>query len=388
MTAGRRFGNSAPSRIAVVAARGGKRWILPDSAGADLSPVWHPDGKRLLFLSNRHGKWDVYVQAMSSDGSGKGSPDRLTTGLNAQAASLSGNGTRLVYSAYEARANVWTIPIPSGAPVSVSSAVKLTTGNQFIEAVSVSPSGRWLVFDSNVRGSPNLYRIPAGGGEPEPLTADSTREFRGSLSPDDKELAFMSWRTGTRDVFVLPLNGGAVQQVTRSREQETVPEWSPDGSALQFFTVGKEQTFVVKRDAAGTWGTPVKRADGILGHWSPDGQSISYEIDSIGAIGIVGAYAGTSRIVYRPAAGSAEPRAESPTFSRDGASLYFKSHDVRGRSSIWSVPVAGGRPRLLVRFDDPARQSNWPEIASDGLRFYFTLDDSQSDLYVVALVKR
>jgi Tol biopolymer transport system component len=92
--------------------------------------------------------------------------------------------------------------------------------------------------------------------------------------------------------------------------------------------------------------------------------------------------------VYKPIDGSSDPRGECPLFSADGTTLYFKSHDARGVSSIWSVPVAGGRPRLLVRFDVLTRQSNWPELSTDGKRFYFTLDDSQSDLYVVSLNKR
>jgi hypothetical protein len=52
------------------------------------------------------------------------------------------------------------------------------------------------------------------------------------------------------------------------------------------------------------------------------------------------------------------------------------------------MPVAGGRPRLLLRFDDPARPSNRFEFASDGARFYFTLEDRQSDIWVAEIVTR
>lgn len=43
------------------------------------------------------------------------------------------------------------------------------------------------------------------------------------------------------------------------------------------------------------------------------------------------------------------------------------------------------RPRLLVRFDNPARPSFHPWYATDRYRFYFTIDDRQRDIYVAEL---
>jgi hypothetical protein len=71
-----------------------------------------------------------------------------------------------------------------------------------------------------------------------------------------------------------------------------------------------------------------------------------------------------------------------------GQALYFKSHDARGRASFWSISVAGGRPRLLARLDDPARASSRFEFASDGKRFYFTVEDRQSDIWVAEVAGR
>jgi hypothetical protein len=69
-------------------------------------------------------------------------------------------------------------------------------------------------------------------------------------------------------------------------------------------------------------------------------------------------------------------------FSASGRDLYFKSHDAQGRASFWSMPATGGKPKLISRFDDPSRASNRFEFASDGRRFYFTVEDRQSDLWV------
>jgi len=46
------------------------------------------------------------------------------------------------------------------------------------------------------------------------------------------------------------------------------------------------------------------------------------------------------------------------------------------------VPVEGGSPRLLVRFDDPQRPSLRREFATDGVRFFFTIAQDESDVWI------
>ncbi len=119
-------------------------------------PIWSPDGEQLFFLSNRDGPRDVYAIGISSSGRPKGGPARLTTGLGAISISLSGDGRRLGYAVYSARANIWSLPIPSGATVTPDHATSLTSGSQVIESMRVSPDGRWLLFDSDLRGNSDI----------------------------------------------------------------------------------------------------------------------------------------------------------------------------------------------------------------------------------------
>jgi len=56
-----------------------------------------------------------------------------------------------------------------------------------------------------------------------------------------------------------------------------------------------------------------------------------------------------------------------------------------GGASFWAIPVMGGHPRLPVRFVDPAKPSHRSAWATDGRRFYFTINDRQSDIYVAEL---
>ena len=52
-----------------------------------------------------------------------------------------------------------------------------------------------------------------------------------------------------------------------------------------------------------------------------------------------------------------------------------------------SVPASGGEPKLLVTFDDPSRPSVRYEFATDGERFFFTLAEYESDVWVMELTE-
>ena len=66
----------------------------------------------------------------------------------------------------------------------------------------------------------------------------------------------------------------------------------------------------------------------------------------------------------------------------DGRTLYYKSHDALGSASFWAVTLPGGRPRVLVRLPDPNRQSVGSAFAVDAHRFYFPIEDRQSNIWV------
>ncbi|HXM39044.1 MAG TPA: protein kinase [Gemmatimonadales bacterium] len=382
------FGNLAPSGILLFPASGGPPVRLLEPQAFNQSPVWSPDGGRLVFLSNRDGPRDVYTVALSPSGRPRGQPDRLTTGLGAISISLSGDGRRMAYAVYTARANIWSLPIPTGAPVTTEGATPVTSGNQVIEAMRVSRDGRWLLYDSDRRGNADIYRIPVNGGEPEQLTNDPADEFAPDLSPDGRAVAYHSWRTGTRDIEVKPLDGGPVERVTATPAQESYPVWSPDGMAIAFYDQVRPFSVRVTRRGAGGWSSPVIAASpGHTPEWSPDGRWIAYiksEFeDEPGPFMAVPAAGGEAHQVFGRDGG---PLPERVVWSPDGRTLYYKVHDAQGHASFWAVSAAGGRPRLLVRFNDPNRPSSRRDFATDGKRLFFAIEDRQSDVFVAELI--
>jgi len=384
-TAGANFGNLSPSRIALIRLAEGRVETITDSLSLNHSPVWSPDGQRLYFVSDRDGPTDVYAVSPRKPGP----IVRLTTGLGAHTISLSADGGRLAYSAYSIRNAIWSLPIPTTPPVTTTAATRVTNTNEVIETLSASADGKWLWYDSNLTGNADLFRVPAAGGEPERLTTDPTDDFAAAVSPNGDEIAFHSWRSGSRDLYVMRLDGSAAQRVTHSPGQEALADWSPDGSALVFteFTTG-DGIWTVGRDARGTWGTPVRlREGGTSPVWSPDGRSIAFATAGVGGSLAVMPAAGGPETILVDATRPGTPPVEEVIWARNGT-IYFVTHDASSVQSIWSVPAAGGPPRLEVRFDPTVHTSYLGGFALGGGRFFFTSEDRHSDVWVLEVGSR
>jgi len=390
---GVQFGNLSPSRIVVCRVADGRTETVTDSTSVNQAPVWSPRGHRLYFVSDRDGPRDVYAQEIGGDQRPTGPPMRLTVGLGAQSISLDGDGRRLAYNVYRATGNLWAVPLPAAGapPVSESRAVPVTQGEQIVESAHVSGDGQWIYYDSNLSGHADLYRVRVTGGEAERLTADSSDDFQAVPSPDGTEVAFHSWRHGSRDIYVLPLDGRPRQQVTSSPLQEALPDWAPDGSGLTFMDLQADGgIWVVRRKADRTWAAPALRVPfGTNPAWSPDGRSIAFAKGFMSADGgplpslmITPVDSGPLRTVVDPARTGA-PGVTTPMWTRDGRTIVYKSWDRHGVASFWSVPAAGGAPRELARIDDPLRPSYRPGWALGSTRIYFTIEDRQSNVWVM-----
>ncbi len=386
------MGNSAPSAIWVVSVNDGKAVQVTDNDYLNMNPVWQPDPRCLLFISNRSGIRDVHRIALKSSAEPEGPPVRLTTGLNAFSMSLSHDGKYLVYSAFANAANIWSIAIPDGAPVSVSEAEPVTSGNQTIEGLGMSADGQWLAYDSNRSGNQDIYKMHLPDGEAEQLTTNTSSDFLPSWSPDGREIAFHSFRDGNRNIYVISADGGRVQQVTDDPQQEHCPDWSPDGEQLVYYgsRTGRYEIYTVARKPDGSgWDAPrqLTLSGGFEPRWSPDGRLIAYTWEADNSLRVISPEGGEPRVLVQSQDPAILPRPDFQDWSPDGQTIYYKAFDAEGRSSIWSIPAAGGTPQLLVKFDDPSRPSIRDEFTTDGRRFYFTLARYESDIWQMELLR-
>jgi TolB protein len=381
------LGNVAPSSIWVVPASGGKAVQVTDAQALNTSPVWLPESQSLLFISDLAGSRDIYRVQLTHAGSAAAPPTRLTTGMSAHSISLSADAKDLAYSAFTYTGNVWAVPIPSRGEASPAKAQPLTEGTQTIEGLALSPDGKWLAFDSDRDGNQDLYKMHVTGGEPVRLTHSPEADFVSTWSGDGRLIALHSYMGGTRRVRLVSSDGGEPKDIIPAPSNQRSPDISVDGQSLVFTAdvKGQPQLFLVSRSGETAWSAArqLTSAGGWAGRWSPDGRAIAYCRSD--GLWITTPMGGKDRHVVNLGSSPDQPSPELAEWSADGRTIYYKAFDGAGHSSLWSVAAAGGTPRLLVRFDDPAHPSSRPEFATDGKRLFFTMGVRQSDIWAMEL---
>ena len=368
--------------------------LLAPPTALNMSPDWL-DASRLVFVSNRGGARDLFAVRIDATGKASEAPVRLSAGQEMHAVSTAADGRTLAYSVFRQNSNVWSLDISAGLPRRLSDATRITSGQQTVEGLDLSPDGQWLAFDANVSGQQDIYVAPATGGEPERVVATPEDEFHPAWSPDGKSLAFHTFRDGVRRAATVPARGGVIRLVNPKgpvREEHT-PVWMRDGNGFVYFRtfVNGAELYAVRRTSDSTWSAErqLTRRGGLWPSFSADGSRMVY-IATPGVVRVMGPELdeASSRVVLDAgAAGSDGVFAHTSVISPDGATVLVKGEDRTG-PGFWSIPITGGRPRLLARLDDARRTSPRPEFTSDGRRLFFMLAEREADVWSVRLGER
>jgi hypothetical protein len=165
------------------------------------------------------------------------------------------------------------------------------------------------------------------------------------------------------------------------------PRWSPDGRTLAWGLLGGTGGIRLARlRPDGAFGPPTERLGwGLSPTFSPDGRWITFGSAPVGARRLF-VMPVDSGAPHSPvdSGGAPPPDATFPKFSRDGREILFIGSDRTGMPGIWAVPwPTGGRPELVLRFDDPVRQPYRQYWALGRDRLFVLLQESESDVWVV-----
>ena len=110
---------------------------------------------------------------------------------------------------------------------------QLTTEPGLDEFPSLSPDGKWIVYDGNQAGNADIYLQSVGGHNAINLTKDSPEDdTQPAFSPDGESIAFRSEREGG-GIFVMGRTGESVRRLTDGGYN---PAWSPDATKIVYAT--------------------------------------------------------------------------------------------------------------------------------------------------------
>jgi Tol biopolymer transport system component/DNA-binding SARP family transcriptional activator len=371
-------GNLAPSALLLVPATcdATRTPCVPIVVGAPdalhLSPEWRT-ADQLLFVSRRGGSRDVFGVRIGNDGQVVGAPHRLTSGADAASVTVTADGTTFAYSVLRVSANVWSTSLTNP-----STPVQVTKGTQIVEGVDVTPDGRWLTFDADRTGQQDIFVLPVNDGMP--TSNDATQlvdapldDFHPTWSRDGQWLTYYTFRDGLRRAAVVSIKGGAPQIVLPNsiQAEEYSPVWAHDDRAILYWRYldGRFQLFELPRQGPRAFGTerqltqrggygPSFTRDGRMAYFSAPGEMWLMPANRLETQAVQ---------IYPPLRG-ARPTltVTSGRISPDGTMLIVKATDEQG-DGYWTIPVAGGAPRL--------------EFASDGRHLFFTYTERLADVW-------
>ena len=172
---------------------------LTSHPGFDWTPIWSPDGNRIVFASNREGTMDLYEKTVSGS-----EPER---------------------------------------PLLKSDKRKTPT--------DWSRDGQFILFDLEDPATGwDLAAVPMNGDrKPFPILQSEFNETQGALSPDGKWLAYTSDETGGSQVYVQPFSGRPVSNGSEDRSSRkwrisadggVQPRWRSDGRELFYLSVDRK----------------------------------------------------------------------------------------------------------------------------------------------------
>jgi eukaryotic-like serine/threonine-protein kinase len=220
------YGSQASGNVDVwiTTADGKRQKQLTRDAQTDFMPVVTPDGRYIVFVSDRAGSGHIW--RMDLDG---GDLKQLTRGKNDTSPSLSPDGRWVVYmSSTSGRPSLWKVSIDGGEPAQLTAA---SAGRPL-----VSPDGKWIAcyYQDQKDGNFKVALLPFAGGEPALVEGMAQPEFFIlKWSPDSRALTYIATQQGVSNIWSKPIDGGPARQLTNFTTDRIFRfAWSRDGKFL------------------------------------------------------------------------------------------------------------------------------------------------------------
>jgi Tol biopolymer transport system component len=224
----------------------GRRLSTVGEKSEAYSPQLSPDGRRVLVILGDPNN-DIWVYEIE-----RNVRTRLTTAAQVTVSPLwSPDGTRILYVSQSRTTEplefAMTIIAADGA--GEKKIVHRTT--ERIEPTDWSRDGRYVLVDRGNIGAADIWVVPlAEATKAFPLVQTEFPERAGQFSPDGRWVAYQSLRTGRNEIYVTPFpGGGARYQVSGSGG--TQPRWGADGLEL-YFVSGDDDLTVATVDGSGS----------------------------------------------------------------------------------------------------------------------------------------
>ena len=360
--------NSLNSDIWLVSADGTITRQLTGSPKHDRHPRWSPDGKRIVFESNRGGSFQLYTILVD------GGEARQLTSLFTEATQpiWSADGKRIAFVSA-------VFPEFSDKPFRESDGLNRKRQEEREKSKVKAQVFTQLLYrhwDSWVEGKrQHLFVVPAEGGEPRDVTPGDRDAIPTSstfsagddfdFSPDGNKLAYTAtplpareeaWKTD-HNVVVVNLTTGKRDEITSANPAaDGFPRYSPDGKYIAYraqqragFESDRWQLMLRERATGRTRSLTGKLDSSVEAFvWSGDGETIYFEAEEKGSkpVWSVNVSTGAFKKVVEGGANG------DLSVSRDGKVLAFTWQSLSRPNEVYVADGSGQGSRALSHVND------------------------------------
>lgn len=360
---------------AALAARSGSSTAAPVASGSpvrltrndahDRWPQWAPDGKALIYVSERSGVANLVRQPIAA-AAAEAEVEPLThfAAPGVEFPSLSSDGRVL---AFIRGGFVWTmdpavgshpvrVPVMARSDDKVSSRERLAVEEGASDLV-LAPDGKRVAFV--LHG--DLFSHPTepddeGEERTRRHTESPARDHLPAFGPGPEEIVFVSDQEGKQDLWIADLTQEGdlhPRRLAETPEEEFDPRVSPDGKWIAY-TAGHED-LMVRPAAGGPARLLVKGPQNYTFRWSPDSGWIAYERHDASDMGDIFVVSVTGDKLGKNGSGKSSGKGKDsaakpinltkdpahdqmPFWSPDGMTLGYES-DRDGDWDLWYVSL-------------------------------------------------
>ncbi|AFL87473.1 periplasmic component of the Tol biopolymer transport system [Terriglobus roseus DSM 18391] len=318
----------------------GQRSVTLSSHGVEhyLYPRVSPDGRALAYVRyTSHGVGELFILPTGRDPRQLTSDARTIQGLN-----WSPDGKSLLFSSNRRNAfQLWTIPSSGGTPSPVQTNSTFATDPVFDrkgDILFVDSRENWNIWRRSITGSP---------GTEQRLIASSGRNYDPRYSPNGQRIAFASDRSGTMQLWTAMADGSAPQQLTHLAGSWLGGiAWSPDGSQIAFDARPNQRSAIYIISATG--GEPkileTNSYEERMPAWSVDGKTLYFNSNRDSSLAIWRRELSTETLQRVTASGMfAVTAAEDGIFFSSRTGILWKS-DADGSHAQALMPELQAEP--------------------------------------------
>lgn len=248
---------------------------LTNHPGNDRYGSYSPDGKSIIFESDRYGNWDVFLLDLTS---GEQRPITFSP-QNERRPSWHPSGRSIIFEIENNEGiDLYEHDLYIGLSKKILREPQLGGAPMFAR---YAPSGKFLAYslqENEDRISVRIYDLEKK--KHLSLSENAFRNVYPMWSPDGNFLLLFS-RKDTRneddEIYRINLKNGKWKRLTRKPEHNFCPAWSPDGEWIAYVNGMEEsrpEIFIMNKNGKKKKRITYNEFGETLPIWSPDGQKL------------------------------------------------------------------------------------------------------------------